>query len=34
MVMGGCKGAWGGVTIVRKCDSHQRIIKGLDMCVS
>ena len=24
-----CKGAWGGATVVRKCDSHQGGVKGI-----
>ena len=24
-----CKGAWGGVTVVRKCDSQQGGVKGI-----
>ena len=26
--MGRCKGAWAGVTVVRKCDSHKGGVKG------
>ena len=28
MFMGRCKGAWAGVTVVRKCDSHKGGVKG------
>ena len=24
-----CTGAWGGVTVVRKCNSHQGGVKGI-----
>ena len=28
-----CKGTWGVVTVVRKCDSHQGSVKGIiKMC--
>ena len=27
--MGGCKGAWGGVTVVTKFNSHQGGVKGI-----
>ena len=26
---GGFKGAWGGVVVVRKCESHQGDVKGI-----
>ena len=26
-----CTGAWGGVTVVRKCDSHQGGVKGVSV---
>ena len=29
MVMGRCNGVWKGVTVVRKCDSHQGGVKGI-----
>ena len=29
MVMEETKGAWGGVTVVRKCDSHEGGVKGI-----
>ena len=26
-----CTGAWGGVTVVRKCNSHQESVKGIQI---